>query len=127
MNIEEFKALRDFIAGRPGNEFNMGAYLSDYPHDDFLEKDPKELLQCGTVACIAGDYALMRANSINYSLDVADGVTIEAFSAKGLGLDKEQAERLFYGRWYVKSRMEDITKEMALEYLDKCIDAGKLV
>lgn len=131
MNISEFQALRNYIAMRDEAHFDMNwfLYYRDEEDDFKFERETisvKEALDCGTVGCIAGDYALMRGKTINMMGDTVDGISVPEFATLGLELDEQQANYLFYGKWTDHSAKE-ITKKETLDYLDRCIEAKELL
>lgn len=80
--------------------FSMGTFVTN--DDTHIQHPP-----CGTVACIAGwaviehDRARGKSGSIRVTQKYADGVlSFGAKAAEVLGLDEQQAGRLFYtGNW----------------------------
>lgn len=134
MKVSEFIALKEFIANNPPSQFYMGDFLIDPDEwiDPYNEEmgdyvTPNEAMDCGTAGCIAGSYALMRAERVSVGFElVNDGTHVQDFAQQGLGLTDDEVEKVFLGKW-TTTPLTDITRKEALDYLDKCIEAKKIV
>jgi hypothetical protein len=130
LNVELLKKVRDAIADEKNPVgFRMDGYFfapCDDEWDDLVEVgDPSQvphlLKTCGTAACIAGHVVALgpRYRGTN---------TFDGLAQKRLGLTQEDAFYLFQGEWSEHGwRLEDITREETVAYLDECIAAGEIV
>lgn len=98
MNIENINKLIDHLRKTDPKSFDMGDWLSGYPH----RKEAAEVLAamekrggCGTSACIAGHAVILEAaeNGAVYDMDLTDP---EYGAINWLGLNSGQAAILFY-------------------------------
>lgn len=135
MDDVNVRKLRDTLAAlkAAGNErrFDMANYFS-YDHgmwENRLVEVPEHLVDsrpeagCGTAACIAGWAQLIGDTDGHSSADV--------FAQEWLGLDDDEAERLFMGLWSPKvnstdfsiTGLEDVTLDDAIAELDRMLSA----
>jgi hypothetical protein len=139
MNVRLLKRVRDTIArSRTKWRFDMNAWLvitngdESYVYDmDALSSsiDKIRTKECGTVGCIAGWTVVEGYDKLRrLRTEFAPYADIGDFARRLLGLDVYDASYLFYGQWAGRDfDLERITKREALDYLDECIAAKKIV
>lgn len=129
MNIENLRKLRTRLRSRKNPVgFNMGKWFA---HNELKEEELSRILTivdehpCGTVACLAGHAAIIAAQEGLSPLDCSFFGHGEIFStaAEFLDLTEEEAERLFYGRWYsgYYGNLSKIPKHAAIRELTRVI------
>lgn len=124
MNIERMKLLRDTIAEAPEHKFDMEAFFklpegegwSMYPivRDKILAG--LEQYHCQTAACIGGFAAIL-----GWTRNETEETEVENAAMDWLDLDQVEACHLFVGRWAIPLTLGEITRDMALEELDRLI------
>lgn len=113
MNIPNARKLVSQLQRLPDEKFYMGVFQA-HP-EDFENYEIDRPASCGTVACIAG-WAL----ALNGGYEKSD--SWEEFSAHWLGLSRDKAHSLFFGRWSRKG-LNDITRQEAIDELNRLIAA----
>lgn len=118
MKIEAIKALREHLAGVPDEQFAMDQWIQH--------------TSCGTVGCLAGHVCIM-TNKPRYS--DRDNKSADDFAACVLGLTFDERHHMFMGLWggvyedeanCCYAGIEDITRQQALDYLDRVIEKGSV-
>jgi hypothetical protein len=124
-NIENFKKVRDLIANAPETRFNM----ADYVLGRML---PDGYHVCGTAMCIAGWAYIAKTEAQpmsngTYKVAYPVGSSYCEQATEYLDIDDDEANYIFGGEFAQIDRIRflaEITKQQALDYLDKVIATG---
>ena len=122
MNIENFKKLRDCIANE-ANFFSMEIYGYDPDKTYFIFFGP--VPACNTPCSLAG-WAQHLENPMERSRSESQYGDAHVSAQKWLGLTPKEGRYMFQGHWSKSERLEKITREETLEYLDYVIETGKV-
>lgn len=124
MNIEHWKKTRDRIADEDNpTGFDMGGWLARESGSLALPQDCYGT--CGTTACIAG-HAVNGEELLPEERTGFNYPDYHRAAARLLGITDREAYRVFYGGW-VYYFPSDITRQDAIDYLDRCIEAGRVL
>lgn len=114
MNVENFKRLREHVANNP--DFYMDAF-----------RHP-----CGSAACIVGSAEVLMLSEGYVTDDRYWSIKNEPLyvartdMCEWLGVTYGQYEHLMTGNFSVRG-MSEISKQEAVDFLDRCIEAGHYI
>lgn len=120
MNVENIQKLINHLQKTKEENFDMKFWLMRYPY----QRSAKNILEqmettggCGTVACLAGHAALIRAAEEGESLRDQH---ISSFAADWLDLDDHQTGSLFLSGFWAN-------KDQAIQTLFRLMETGEVV